>query len=50
MIEHIAIFKNDVVEIVYWEDVYDTMLNEKVVKQKNTAYTSVFIYKIIKGD
>lgn len=36
MIEHIAVFKNDV-EIVYWKDIYDTMLNEKVVKQKNMA-------------
>lgn len=38
MIEYIVFFKNDVVERVYWEDVSDTMLNEKAVKQKIRHY------------
>lgn len=48
MIEHIAVFKNDV-EIVYWKDIYNTMLNEKVVKQKIWHYI-IFYISNIKGD
>lgn len=34
MIKNIATFKNDVVAIVYWKGVPDTMLSKKVIKQK----------------
>lgn len=47
MIEHIAVFKNDV-EIVYWKDIYDMTLNEKVGKQKIWHYI-IFLHIKYKG-